>query len=136
MTKAQFKSNRLTLLLLQKSGLITLDQHALSNASVRDITSNTRHFKFKTLDAAQLPRVFKDVDLVGLTNDFVGPAHFTLDEALLKEGADSLYANIIVVRKSEQNDDRLQALVAVMHSQAVLEETQRLFPHGAAIPAW
>lgn len=124
-----------SLLLLEKAGLITLRPNAGASASLADIVSNPKHLRFKLLDAAQLPRVLKDADLVALTNDYIGPAGFTLDRALLKEGTDSLYANVVVARSQDKADPRLKALVDVMHSPAVREKTVALFPHGAAIPA-
>ena len=125
-----------SLLLLQKAGLISLKPEASTLASLNDITENPKHFKFKLLDAAQLPRVLKDADLVALTNDYISSAGFKTHQALLKEGPDSLYANIIVVREEDKNKPLLQKLVAVMHSKPVVDKTEELFPKGAAIPAW
>ncbi len=125
-----------SLLLLAKMGLIKLDQPHQGLVNMKSISKNPKQLRFKLLDAAQLPRVLKDADLVALTNDFVGPAGFSIREALLKEGADSNYANIIVVRSTNKNDARYQTLITIMHSQAVIEATQAIFPDGAAIPAW
>ena len=126
-----------SLLLLQKAGIISLKpltKDALPSA--RDIASNPKQLQIKLLDAAQLPRALKDADLVALTNDYVGPAGFTIQQSLLKEGPDSAYANIIVGRIDENNDDRLKTLAEVMHSKEVLDATVKIFPNGAAIPAW
>lgn len=125
-----------SLLLLEKAGLITLkkDTHAL--VSVHDVVSNPKQLQFKCLDAAQLPRVLIDADLVALTNDYIGPAGYTIDQAILKEGADSAYANVIVARKVDGQDQRLDVLTAVMHSDEVRAATENIFPHGAAIAAW
>lgn len=124
------------LLLLAKSGLITLKQNSGVLATVSDITSNPLHLHFKELDAAQLPRVLKDADLVAITNDFVSAAHLSIKQAILKEGADSPYANIIVIKASDKDKPMLQKLIEVMHSPAVIQKTQQIFPDGAAIPAW
>lgn len=124
------------LLLLQKVGLIKLKETGSALASVRDIVSNPKQLQFKLLDAAQLPRVLKDTDLVALTNDFVAPAGFTIKQALAREGADSDYANIIVAKKDDAADKRLAQLVEVMHSKEVVAATEEIFPDGAAIKAW
>src|SRR5579885_1524051 len=47
------------LLILKKSGLIDLKPGVGTLATIRDITTNSRHLQFKVLDAAQLPRVLK-----------------------------------------------------------------------------
>ncbi len=125
-----------SLLLLQKSGLIQLNPSAGTLVSKRDIMANPKHLQFKLLDAAQLPRVLRDADLVALTNDYVGPAGFTIQQALLKEGIDSAYANIIVVREQNTKDERFAQLIAAMHSTEVIAATEKIFPNGAAIPAW
>lgn len=124
------------LLLLQKYGLITLKPGAGAFSTVNDIVDNKYHLNFKLLDAAQLPRVLKDADLVAITNDFVGPSHLTISQAVIKEGSDSPYANIIVVKEQDKNKPVFKKLIAIMHSKAVIKITEELFPNGAAIPAW
>jgi D-methionine transport system substrate-binding protein len=124
------------LLLLQKAGLIVLKQHADGSVSLHDVIRNPKQLQLKTMDAAQLPRALQDADLVALTNDYLAPAHRTIIDAVIKEGSDSQYANVIVVRASDQNDPSLKELVAVMHSPEVVAATNKLFPKGAAIPAW
>ena len=124
------------LLLLEKAHLIQLKAGTGLLATPEDILSNPRHLQFNVLDAAQLPRVLQDADLVALTNDYVSVAGFTLDQALLKENADSPYANIIAIRGSDKNRPELRELVAAYQSPEAEAETEKLFPHGAAIPAW
>jgi D-methionine transport system substrate-binding protein len=125
-----------SLLLLQKAGLIKLNENAGVYAKINDITANPHHLQIKELDAAQIPRVLNDADLVAITNDFIGPTGLTIKDAVLKEGSDSPYANLIVVREQEKSKPILQKLVEVMHSKPVMNETNRLFPNGAAVPAW
>lgn len=124
------------LMILEKAGLIKLKPDAGILATVNDIIANPHHYQFKMLDAAQLPRTLQDADLVAVNNDFITPAGLSFDQAILKEGKDSPYANIIVVRDEDKNEPRMQRLIAIMHSKPVVAETEKLFPKGAAIPAW
>jgi len=124
------------LLLMQKVGLIRLKKGVTTLASVRDINANPKRLRFKPLAAAQLPRVFDDATLVALTNDYVKIAGVTLHDALVREGNDSLYANVIVVRDDDTADPRLKTLAKVMHDQAIVAKTMQLFPAGAAVKAW
>lgn len=124
------------LLLLQKAGLIKLKPGSGLFGTPNDIISNPKHLQFKELTSAQLPRVLKDATLVGITNDFIDQAGLTPKDALLKEGSDSLYANVIVVRTKDKNRPIFKKLIAAMHSKKVKQITEKLFPHGAAIPAW
>lgn len=124
------------LLLLQRYGLIQLKPNSGALATVHDIVKNPDGLKFILLDAAALPRVLKDATLVAVTNDYMGPAGLSLQHALMREGSDSLYANIIVVRQGDVDRPVYQALLAVMHSKPVVAKTLKIFPDGAAIPAW
>lgn len=125
-----------SLLLLQNERLIKLKPGAGPLCNLKDIVENPKNLRFKLLDAAQLPRVLKDADLVAITNDYVQAAGLSINQALFKEGKDSLYANVIVIRKKDQNDPAFQELIQVMHSKQVIDKTEEIFPHGAAIPAW
>jgi D-methionine transport system permease protein len=124
------------LLLLQKSGLIRLNKKSGLFATKKDIIANPKHLRFNEIDAAQLPRVFHDASLVALTNDFVGPAGFKVDQALLREGAHSPYANVVVVKKGSQHDPLFTLLVKALHDPAVVKATLKAFPGGGAIPAF
>ena len=124
------------LLILQKYGLIKLKPNVGVLATVNDIVENKYHLQVKLLDAATIPRSLKDVDLAAITNDYIGPAGFTMQQAIMREGSDSPYANIIVVRTQDEKSPIFEKLVAIMHSKAVYGETTKIFPHGAAIPAW
>lgn len=123
------------LMLLQQAHLINLRKNVSLLATVNDIIANPKQLKFKLLDAAQLPRVLKDADLVGLNNDFLGPTGFKAQDALLLESGNSPYANLIVARQQDVNEPQLAQLVAVMHSQAVFDVTQAVF-QGGAVKAW
>lgn len=125
------------LLLLQQAKLIKLDPSAGLFATPENIISNPKQLKFYELDAAQLPRTLPDSDLVALTNDYIGPAGFTVNQALLKEsGVNNPYVNLIVVQAKEVNNPSLQKLIAIMHSKEVIAAMNKAYPDGAAIPGW
>jgi len=124
-----------SLLILAKAGLIKLSDPNSPTASLSDITDNPHHFHFDELDAAQLPRALSDVDLAFITNTYAQPAGLTLNDALIREGADSPYVNLFVVRQGEQNEEKIHHLVEAFQTEAVAERAQQLF-HGGAIPGW
>jgi D-methionine transport system substrate-binding protein len=124
------------LLLLQKAGLIKLKETAGIYASPLDIQDNPKQLKFKELDAAQLARSLDDVDLAVINTNYAIPAGLSpTKDAILHEGSDSPYANIIVVREDELNDPRIKQLVDAIQSEAVLKAAMEIF-NGQAIPAW
>jgi D-methionine transport system substrate-binding protein len=124
------------LLLLQKSGLITLKTGAGLTAGPYDVDKNDKHLKFKELDAAQLARSLTDVDLAVINTNYAIPAGLSpTKDAILHEDSDSPYANIIVIRANESNDPRIKELVAAIQSPEVVHAAQTIF-NGQAIPAW
>ncbi len=122
--------------LLQKARLIRLKSSAGLFGTPNDVIWNPKNLQIKLLNAAQLPRVFDDAQLVALNNNFVAPAGFKPSDALFQEGAKAPYANIIVVREQDQHNPLLKTLVKIIHSRPVVSAVMRLFPNGAAIPAW
>jgi len=108
------------LLLLQSNGLITLRDNAGLNATSRDITGNPRNFRFRELEAALLPRSLNDVDAAAINGNFALQAGFNpINDALIIEGADSPYVNIVVVQKGSEQDSRIIALRNALLSQKV-----------------
>ncbi|MFI4919371.1 MAG: MetQ/NlpA family ABC transporter substrate-binding protein [Legionellales bacterium] len=122
------------LLLLQKAGLITLKNTSMGG--LQDIDANPKHLVFKELDAAQLPRVLPDVDVALINTTFALPAGLSPShDALFKEGRDSDYVNIIVIRTDTAKKAQLELFVKALNSEQVKEKAQLLFG-DAAIPAW
>jgi D-methionine transport system substrate-binding protein len=124
------------LLILQKAGFIRLKPGGSLLATPNDVVSNPENLHFEALDAAQLPRVLNDAALVALTNDYIKLAGLSSDQALLHEGSDSPYANVVVVRQKDHDKAVYQKLLAAVQSAEAKAETEKLFPHGGAIAAW
>ncbi len=104
-----------SLILIESIGLITLKEDAGLEATEFDVVDNPKNLKFTSIEAAQLPRVLPDVDLAVINGNFAIEAGLNpLSDALLLEGADSPYANIITVKsgydKVEEVNELLNAL--------------------------
>ena len=124
------------LLLLEKAGVIQLKEGISTNATRRDIVSNPKKLDIKELDAAELPRTLDDVAIAVINSNYAIAAGLSPEKnAIFLESRNSPHANIIVVRKQDENNPKLKALVAALHSQAVLNTATELF-NGGAIPAW
>lgn len=106
------------LALLEHFGLITLKEGA---SSVLDIAHNPKRLQFLEVDSALLARVLDDVDLAAITTNFALQADI-LQEAIVKEGKDSPYANLLVIRLGEEDRPDLIAL-----KEALTSEKMRLF---------
>ena len=123
------------LILMDNLGLITLDDPKNLEATPINITENPHDYSFKEIEAAQMPRVLQDVDMAFINSTFTQPAGLTLDDALIKEGPDSPYVNLIVVRGGDQDREAIQELVKAYQSDAVADKAEALF-EGGAVPGW
>ncbi len=125
------------LLLLQSAGLISLDKKAGITATPLDVTSNPKKFEFVETDAASLPRVLADVDAATINGNYAIPAGLSAaKDGLFVEGKDSPYVNIIAVKKGNEKDPRVQALVQALQSQKVKDWIAKTFPNGEVVVAF
>ncbi|QJQ94468.1 MULTISPECIES: MetQ/NlpA family ABC transporter substrate-binding protein [Halomonadaceae] len=124
------------LILMHNEGMIELDDPNNLEATPINVISNPHNFRFREIEAAQLPRVLPDVDLAFINNTFAQPAGLNLaDDALLREGPESPYVNLIVVRGGDQEREEIQQLVSAYQRDEVAAKAEELF-QGSAIPGW
>ncbi|WP_027350780.1 MetQ/NlpA family ABC transporter substrate-binding protein [Halotalea alkalilenta] len=123
------------LLMLDQAGLISLVDDQNPEATLDDISDNPHGLQFREVDAAQLPRSLDDVDLAFINNTFAQPAGLTPEDALLREGTDSPYVNLIVVRNGDQELPKIRHLVEAFQTEEVANRAEALFQCGA-IPGW
>jgi D-methionine transport system substrate-binding protein len=122
------------LLLLQSKGIITLKANAGLSATPLDITANPKNLKFRELEAAQLPRALDDVDAAAINGNYALEAGLNpTQDALIIEGADSPYVNIVVVQKGKENDPRIKALETALKSQKVRDYINKTWSDGSVI---
>ncbi len=106
------------LILLANKGLIKLKDINNVSSTVFDIVENKKNLKFVELEAAILPRSISDVDAAIINTNFAIPANLNpLKDAIILEGADSPYANIIATREDNTQNEDLQKLVKFLQSQ-------------------
>ena len=123
------------LLLLQSAGLIKLAEGVGLTATELDIAENPHNFKFRSLEAAQLPRSLDDVDASVINGNYALPAGFNpATDGLLVEGAESPYANVIAVRDGETNPD-IAVLIEALQSEKISKFILDTYK-GGALPAF
>ena len=124
------------LLLLQKTGLISLKPEAGITATVKDIADNPKNLKIRELEAATLPRVLNQVDLALINTNYALEAKLNpTKDALAIEGSDSPYVNILVVRAERKDDAALQKLAKALNSAEVKSFITEKY-QGAVVPAF
>ena len=101
--------------ILVNQGLLTFNDVELK--TVVDIKTNPRNFQIKELDAPQLPRVLDEVDAAIINTNYALAAELNpVKDALVLESKDSPYANILVVKEGNENQDYIKALNEVLNS--------------------
>ncbi|MCQ4312199.1 MetQ/NlpA family ABC transporter substrate-binding protein [Pseudomonas stutzeri] len=124
------------LLLLQKAGVITLKEGAGITATPRDIAENPKNIKIRELEAATLPRVLTQVDLALINTNYALEAKLNpTEDALIIEGSDSPYVNILVARPDNKDSAAMQKLAKALHSDAVKQFIKEKYK-GAVVPAF
>ncbi|WP_241980046.1 MetQ/NlpA family ABC transporter substrate-binding protein [Cryobacterium sp. TMT4-31] len=102
--------------------------------SLADITDNPNKYEFREIENATLPQAVQDVDVAFVTISFALPAGLSADQAILIEGSDSPYFNVLATTPELENDPRIVKLTELLLSdetQAYMEETWG----GLVIPA-
>ncbi|MEF9673730.1 MetQ/NlpA family ABC transporter substrate-binding protein [Pseudomonas sp. MWU13-2100] len=124
------------LLLLQKAGLIKLKDANNILSTPKDIVENTKDLKIRELEAATLPRVLTQVDLALINTNYALEAKLDPSkDALIIEGSDSPYVNILVAREDDKDSDAMKKLVAALHSPEVKAFILEKYK-GAIVPAF
>jgi D-methionine transport system substrate-binding protein len=123
-------------LLLQKAGLITLEDESKITATPRDIAENPRNLDFKELEAATLPRILNQVDMALINTNYALEAGLNpTEDALVIEGSDSPYVNILVARPDNKDSDAMKKLAAALNSEEVRTFILDNY-EGAVVPAF
>ncbi|OWQ37209.1 MetQ/NlpA family ABC transporter substrate-binding protein [Pseudomonas sp. DrBHI1] len=124
------------LLLLDKAGVIKLKDSKNILSTVKDITGNDQKLKFRELEAATIPRVLTQVDLALINTNYALEAKLNPEkDALVIEGSDSPYVNILVARPDNKDADAMKKLAAALHSPEVKQFITEKYK-GAVIPAF
>lgn len=122
--------------ILAKAGLIKLKDGVGISATVGDIVENPKNLKITEAEAAMLPRTLDDVDLAVINSNFAMEAKLNpTKDALFIEPKDSPYANIVAVRKGDENRKVIQALKKALTSPEVKKFIEEKYK-GAVIPAF
>ena len=106
------------LLLLNKAGVITLEDPTDITATVMDIKDNPKNIEIRELEAAQLPRALEDVDAAVINTNFAMQADLIPQrDAIVIEGADSPYVNILVANPESAQKEDMKILIKAVQSE-------------------
>ena len=126
------------LALLENEDLIQLDDSIdKETATIDDIVDNPKNLTFAAdYEAAFLPEIYeKETEtLVVINTNYAMDAGLNpLEDALFIEGDESSYANIIAVRTEDVDDEALNTVVDVLHSEEIQDFIMDHYD-GAVVP--
>ncbi|MCX5598218.1 MetQ/NlpA family ABC transporter substrate-binding protein [Streptomyces phaeochromogenes] len=121
--------------LLASEGVITLKDGAGTTASPADIVKNPKNLKFKELEPAQLPRSLDDVAAAVINNNYAQDAGLSPaeDAILLESVKNNPYANLLAVKKGNEDDPRVEKLAKLLTSPEVTKFIKDKY-QGSVLP--
>ena len=123
--------------LLETAKLITLDPK-VDLPTDTDVTSNPKNLKFTLVEGAHTARNLDDADLVVLNGNYALAAkkNPAKDALLLESGTNSPYANLLVVREEDKDNEQLKKLAKLLNSPEVKKFIQEKWTDSSVIPAF
>lgn len=123
------------LLLLAAEGVITLKPNVGVAPTLLDIKDNPKKLKFIELEAPQLPRSLQDLDAACINTDWALLGGIDASSMVAQEGADSPYANVIVINSKNKDNYTFERFIAIYQSDETKDFVEKRF-RGAILPAW
>jgi len=104
--------------MLAAEGVIEIADGATTLA---DITDNPKNLKFIEIENASLALALPDNDASFVTASFAIPAGLSDDQAILFEGSESKYYNVLATRAELKDDPRIKALQNMLNDERTKE---------------
>ncbi len=122
--------------ILENQGIIKLKDGAGIQATIQDIVDNPKNLVFKELEAAVIPRALEDVELAAINTNYALENNLDPKTAIVQEEAkDNPYANVLVVKDSNRDNQAIKALIEALQSDKVREFIETKY-NGSIISAF
>ncbi|VEG29034.1 MetQ/NlpA family ABC transporter substrate-binding protein [Actinomyces howellii] len=123
--------------LLAAGGLIELDE-SVELPTDKDITSNPKNLSFPTVDAAQVYNSMADAEAAVINGNYALDHGLNPNEdaLLLEESGESPYANQLVVRTADKDNEHLVTLAGLLNSEELRTFIEQEWTNGAVLPAF
>ncbi len=123
------------LILLHNNNLITLKDPNNLSATSADIVRNPKKLKIKSLEAAIIPKTLQDVDLAIINGNYAMQVGLGAKDTLIVEDSRSPYANILAVRKGDENKPAIELLKKALTSKELKDFIIQTYK-GEVVPAF
>lgn len=121
---------------LNANGVLKMKDGVGVNGTPLDIVDNPLKVKIVEVEAATLPRALEDLDAAVINSNFALGANLNPSkDAIAIEPKDSPYANVIAVRKGDENKQEIKELMSALRSTEVKNFIEKKYD-GAVVPAF
>ncbi len=125
-----------SLQLFAANNIIELDASKSGDYTIEDITKNDKKIEFIPVDSPLLVHSLDDVEASAINTNYALEGRLKpLDDALIIEGKDSPYVNILVARPDNKDDKATQKLANALTTEKVKEFIFDQY-EGAVVPAF
>ncbi|MFE4812136.1 MetQ/NlpA family ABC transporter substrate-binding protein [Peribacillus simplex] len=125
-----------SLQLFAANNIIELDGSKSGDYTIEDITKNAKKIEFIPVDSPLLVHSLDDVEASAINTNYALEGGLKpLDDALIIEGKDSPYVNILVARPDNKDDKAIQKLANALTTEKVKEFILDQY-EGAVVPAF
>lgn len=122
--------------LFAANNIIELDSSKSGDYTIEDITKNDKKIEFIPVDSPLLVHSLDDVEASAINTNYALEGELKpLDDALIIEGKDSPYVNILVARPDNKDDKAIQKLANALTTEKVKEFILDKY-EGAVVPAF
>ncbi|MBK5482259.1 MetQ/NlpA family ABC transporter substrate-binding protein [Peribacillus sp. TH16] len=122
--------------LFAANNIIELDSSKSGDYTIEDITKNDKKMEFIPVDSPLLVHSLDDVEASAINTNYALEGGLKpLDDALIIEGKDSPYVNILVARPDNKDDKAIQKLANALTTEKVKEFILDKY-EGAVVPAF
>lgn len=122
--------------LLEKAGVIKLDESKGYLPTVRDVTENTKSIKFYEVDAGNTPSLIPDVAISIINANYATDKGLTPDKDAIyqdttgKIDANNPYINIVAARTADKDNPVYKKVVEAYQQKDVAEKILELYKHS------
>ncbi|WHX67684.1 MetQ/NlpA family ABC transporter substrate-binding protein [Peribacillus frigoritolerans] len=125
-----------SLQLFAANNIIELDASKSGDYTIEDITKNDKKIEFIPVDSPLLVHSLDDVEASAINTNYALEGRLKpLNDALIIEGKDSPYVNILVARPDNKDDKAIQKLANALTTEKVKEFIFDQYG-GAVVPAF
>ncbi|MEB2490950.1 MetQ/NlpA family ABC transporter substrate-binding protein [Peribacillus frigoritolerans] len=125
-----------SLQLFAANNIIELDASKSGDYTIEDITKNDKKIEFIPVDSPLLVHSLDDVEASAINTNYALEGRLKpLDDALIIEGKDSPYVNILVARPDNKDDKAIKKLANALTTEKVKEFIFDQY-EGAVVPAF